>query len=71
MTAFTLVLRGTKSSVNLALPYMDNERPVTSGDKHMLAKLIGDCAPNNLGDSGNPEEPEVIVHNYMDITIYD
>ena len=49
----------------------ENERPVTSGDKHMLAKLICDCAPNSLGDSGNPEEPEVNVHNYMNITIYD
>ena len=49
----------------------ENERPVTSGDKHILAKLICGCAPNSLGDSSNSEEPEVIVHNYMDITIYD
>ena len=49
----------------------ENERPVTLGDKRMLAKLIYDCAPNSLGDSSNPEEPEVILHNYMDVTIYD
>ena len=37
----------------------------------MLAKLICDCAPNSHGDSGNPEEPEVNMHYYMNITIYD
>ena len=42
----------------------EKERPVTSGDKHMLAKLICDCAPKSLGDPGDPDEPEVIVHKY-------
>ena len=48
----------------------EKERPVTSGDKHMLAKLIYDCAPKSLGDPGDPDEPEVILHNYIYIASF-
>lgn len=36
----------------------------------MLAKLIYDCAPKSLGDPGDPDEPEVILHNYIYIASF-
>ena len=57
--------------MNLALGTVGKMRGLLFQVTNPLAKLICDCAPNSLGDSSNPEEPEVIVHNYMDITIYD
>ena len=34
-----------------------------------MAELICGCASNSPGDSGNPDEPEVIVHIYINFIV--